>query len=244
MADALLEARDLAALNARHEGGSSLRLIRELLEENRSARICAVSGFGAGSAVLLHLVSRIDPGLPVLFVDTGKLFPATHRHRAELVEALGLRDVRTVSADAGAIARGNSGGALWMRDRDACCDLRKVEPFRAAVSDFDIWISGRKRYQGAGRETLPLFEADGPRLKVNPLAFWTGGDIDVYCAAFSLPRHELLAQGYRSIGCEPCTTPVREGEDERAGRWRGLTKSECGIHIPQTPPIAAEGSAS
>ena len=145
-------------------------------------------------------------------------------------------DIRVIGPEPSTLAERDPHGALWISDTQACCAVRKVEPFADALSQFDIWISGRKRYQGGRRAELPLFEADGPRLKVNPLAEWTGGDVEIYRQAFSLPQHSLVARGYRSIGCEPCTTPVRAGEDERAGRWRGREKTECGIHLPPAAP--------
>jgi phosphoadenosine phosphosulfate reductase len=119
-----------------------------------------------------------------------------------------------------------------MTDKDGCCDIRKVQPFAEAIADYDIWISGRKRFQGGKRADMPLFEEDGPRLKINPLANWTTGDIDIYRNGFSLEQHPLVARNFRSIGCQPCTSPVGRDEDERAGRWRGVEKSECGIHVP------------
>lgn len=231
-AEAGFDAAAVAELNRRFEGAGTRRLIETMLAEQAGRRVALVSSFGANSVVLLHLVAGIDPSLPVLFIDTGKLFADTNPYREELTRRLGLTDVRVVGPDASAVSRRDPHGALWITDKDACCAMRKVEPLAVALAGFDVWLSGRKRYQGGSRADLPLFEADGPRLKVNPLAAWTAGDIDVYRAAFSLPQHPLVARGYRSIGCEPCTTPVAEGEDERAGRWRGLSKTECGIHVP------------
>lgn len=223
-------AADIADLNRRFADHGTRAMLTAFLQANAGRRIAVVSSFGAGSSVLLHMIAGIDPALPVLFVDTGKLFADTLVHRDEIASRLGLRDVRTVAAEPAAIAAADPHGALWLADKTACCALRKVAPFAEAIAGFDVWISGRKRHQGGERSQLPLFEADGPRLKINPLAHWTTGDIEVYRAAFGLPQHPLAAKGYRSIGCEPCTTPVADGEDERAGRWRGEAKTECGIH--------------
>lgn len=226
----------VAGLNRRFETSGTRRLIETLVAENAGRRIALVSSFGANSVVLLHLVASVDPALPVLFIDTGKLFAETGRYRDELVRRLGLADVRLVAPPPAAVAARDPRGALWITDTAACCAMRKVEPLAEALAGFDIWLSGRKRYQGGVRADLPLFEIDpaaaGRRLKVNPLAAWTAGDIEVYRNAFGLPQHPLVAKGYRSIGCEPCTTPVAAGEDERAGRWRGSDKTECGIHVP------------
>lgn len=218
-------------LNLRFADSGTRAMLEAMLRENDGKRIALVSSFGSNSVVLLHLVAGIDPDLPVLFIDTGKLFADTHRYREELTESLGLTDVRLVSPPAAAVKRRDLHGALWMTDRDACCDLRKVQPFSQALAGFDIWISGRKRYQGGERTQMPLFEPDGERLKINPLAAWTTGDIEIYRTAFALPQHPLVAADYLSIGCEPCTSPVIRGENERAGRWRGTAKAECGIHV-------------
>jgi phosphoadenosine phosphosulfate reductase len=222
-------------LNQRFEGSGTRAMLQALLTENADKRIAVISSFGANSVVLLHLVAGIDPSLPVLFVDTGKLFAETIRYRDEIAERLGLTDVRVIGPEPSALAARDPAGALWISDTQACCAVRKVKPFALALEDFDIWISGRKRYQGGRRAELPLFEAEdigkAPRLKVNPLAHWTKGDIDIYRTAFSLPQHTLVAKGYASIGCQPCTSPVAEDEDERAGRWRGSDKTECGIHV-------------
>ena len=121
---------------------------------------------------------------------------------------------------------------LHLSDPDACCALRKVDVLEGALAGFDAWITGRKRYQGATREAVEFFEADGPaRLKINPLAHWSPGDVQDYIVNNRLPRHPLVARGFASIGCAPCTSPVAAGEDPRAGRWRGQAKVECGIHF-------------
>jgi phosphoadenosine phosphosulfate reductase len=222
------EARLLAA---EHAGETAEAVLAAAIGRHYAGRIALVSSFGADSAVLLDLVARIDRSTPVLVVDTGKLFPETLRYRDALVERLGLDDVRTLRPDADELARLDPGGALWLSDTDRCCRVRKVAPLDKAVRGFSAWITGRKRYQADTRSRLPLFEADGPRIKVNPLAGWTRADLEAYRAARDLPAHPLVAEGYPSIGCLPCTDRVRPGEDERAGRWRGQDKTECGIHL-------------
>ncbi len=124
-------------------------------------------------------------------------------------------------------------GVLHQSDPDACCALRKTRPLAAALAPFDGWITGRKRFQGGARATLDFFEPDpdGNRIKINPLAHWDRGDVQDYIVNNRLPRHPLVAQGFPSIGCAPCTSRVAEGEDPRAGRWRGSAKTECGIHF-------------
>ena len=177
------------------------------------------------------MVATIDPGLPVILVDTGKLFGETLRYRDGLIARLGLTDVRSVGPTARRLSEEDPDGTLWFRDTDACCAVRKVEPLADAMIPFSAWITGRKRYQAETRAALPAVEADGERFKVNPLAGWTSRDVEAYRMAHDLPPHPLVADGFKSIGCMPCTDRVAEGEDERAGRWRGKAKTECGIHL-------------
>ena len=120
---------------------------------------------------------------------------------------------------------------LFASDPDRCCEIRKVRPLAEAMEGYDAWITGRKGFQNATRATLPLFEAEGERVKINPLVGWSATDVLDYIAEAGLPRHPLVAKGFPSIGCLPCTSPVKPGEDERAGRWRGRGKTECGIHV-------------
>ena len=195
-------------------------------------RIALVSSFGAESAVLLHMVARIDRATPVIFLDSGRLFGETLRYRDALIDRLGLCDLRSLSPRAEDLAREDPDHLLFRRDPDRCCALRKVEPLQRALGGFQAWITGRKAYQGGLRRDLPRVEADGTRIKINPLADWDRDDIEDYFLQHDLPRHPLEAEGYLSIGCMPCTDRVALGEDVRAGRWRGVAKSECGIHLP------------
>ena len=220
-------AADLA-LSFEHETAETR--LRSAVEHLFPGRIALVSSFGADSAVLLHMLSRIDAATPVLFVDTGHLFAETHAYRDRLAARLGLSDIRVFEPDLRDLAEQDPDVFLWSSDPDRCCRVRKVLPLAHALEGFDAWISGRKRFQAATREHLPIFEAEGERTKVNPLADWSARDVRAYMSAHDLPRHELVAKRYLSIGCIPCTSPVRAGEDARAGRWRGRAKTECGIH--------------
>ena len=221
----------LDELLRRYSGVTAEMLLRVLVQHEFCGRLAVVSSFGAESAVLLALIAEIDRGVPILFLDTGKLFGETLRYRDRLIAALGLREVRTVHPMNEFLATGDADGMLWLNDPDRCCALRKVVPLASALNGFDAWVSGRKRYQGAARVALPLFEVDDAgRIKVNPLAGWSRAEIEAVFAARNLPRHPLVAEGYMSIGCMTCTERVSPGEDPRAGRWRGLAKTECGIH--------------
>lgn len=222
----------VAELNRRYGHLDGTDLLRPLLTGAAAGRIALVSSFGTESAVLLHMVAGIDPATPVVVLDTLKLFGETQRYRATLVKRLGLTDIRVFRPDPADERAEDPDGDLWLRNHDACCALRKVRPLARALSSFDAWITGRKRYQSATRAALPAFEADDGRIKVNPLAEWSRDDLVAYLDRHDLPRHPLEADGYLSIGCMPCTDPVAPGEDIRAGRWRGAAKTECGIHRP------------
>ncbi|WP_298726400.1 phosphoadenylyl-sulfate reductase [uncultured Ferrovibrio sp.] len=220
-----------ASLNARLQGRKAESILEIAIRELFPGEIALVSSFGAEAAVLLHMVAQIDRATPVLFLDTGKLFDETLRYRDEIAARLKLADLRVLTPDPKALAINDDGGTLWFRDAEACCRIRKVEPLQRGLKPFSAWINGRKRFQAATRKSIPLVEADGARLKFNPLADWGPAKIKAYFQAHDLPRHPLVAQGYPSIGCAPCTHPVAEGEDPRSGRWRGQDKTECGIHV-------------
>ncbi|MGV6875453.1 phosphoadenylyl-sulfate reductase [Pseudochelatococcus sp. B33] len=219
------------ALNVAYGDLPAEEVLRVALTEVFPGRIALVSSFGAESAVLLHLASRIDPAVPVVFIDTGRLFPETLAYRDTLVARLGLSDVRSVGPDPETMEAADPYGALFSIDPDRCCHLRKVEPLAGALTPFTAWITGRKRFQASTRLALPVFETDATHIKVSPLATWGAGELVAYLRQHDLPRHPLVAKGYPSIGCAPCTSPVAPGEDPRAGRWRGQAKTECGIHV-------------
>jgi phosphoadenosine phosphosulfate reductase len=228
-AEPLSIAESAAALSTEFETLPAEAVVARAIDEFRG-RIALVSSFGAEAAALLHVVARIDRTTPVIFLDTGKHFAQTISYREDLARALGLTDVRDIRPSAEEAALSDPKGDLWRRDNDACCALRKVRPLGAALSGFDAWFTGRKRMHGALRAFLPIVEASPPHIKINPLARWTAADVDAYAAKHALPAHPLVEQGFRSIGCWPCTAPVATGDDPRAGRWRGLSKTECGIH--------------
>jgi len=226
---------DAAAMEARFAGVGTGDLLGELLTGELRGRVAAVSSFGAESAVLLHLIAQVDRDIPVIFLNTQKIFGETLAYRDQLSEMLGFTDLRVFRPDPRLLAAKDATGLRWNYDPDGCCDLRKVEPLRRALAPFDSWISGRKGFQAGTRIAMPRFEEDEGRLKINPLADWDKTRLEAYFADHKLPRHPLEAQGYPSIGCAPCTSKVQPGEDPRAGRWRGWDKVECGIHVPEAP---------
>ena len=220
-----------ALLADRHEHWRTRDRVDDAIHGEFPGRIALVSSFGAQSAVLLHLAASVDPAIPVIFIDTGKLFGSTQRYRDALVARLGLTEIRIARPDPAVLTTQDIDSGLWLRDPDQCCAIRKVAPLSAALVGFDAWISGRKRFQGASRAAMMLAEADGARVKLNPLADWTRADVAAYQRLHDLPEHPLVADGFRSVGCMPCTSRVADGEDERSGRWRGRDKTECGIHL-------------
>jgi len=210
---------------------SAKALLRLAIEDLYPGRIALVSSFGAEAAVLLHMVSELDAGTPVVFVDTGQHFPETLAYRDALVERLKLTNIVVGRPNAIVLASEDPENFLFASDPDRCCEIRKVEPLAEALAGYEAWITGRKSYQSATRARLPLFEAEGERVKVNPLVGWQAKDVLDYIRKAGLPPHPLVAKGFPSIGCLPCTSPVKDGEDPRAGRWRGRGKVECGIHL-------------
>jgi phosphoadenosine phosphosulfate reductase len=230
---------DAALLNARFAGVETREMLRTVIAEGLAGRIAVVSSFGAESAVLLHLLAQIDRTIPVVFLQTHKHFAETIAYRDHLVEQLGLSGLVIVEPDPVRLAERDANGLRWSFDPDGCCEIRKVEPLARALAGFDATITGRKGFQSATRAGLPRFEIDrsdaAGRLKINPLANWSKDELDAYVTAHGLPAHPLVAQGYPSIGCSPCTSKVAPGEDPRSGRWKGWDKVECGIHVPGQP---------
>jgi phosphoadenosine phosphosulfate reductase len=217
---------------------SAETVLESMIHDRFEGKIALVSSFGTESAILLHMISEVDKATPVIFLDTGKLFPETLAYRDELVARLGLTDVRAIRPSGKQLAAYDPDGRLWQSDPDLCCAIRKTNPLDEALEGFEAWITGRKRSQGGTRSQMNLVEA-GPdgRTTVNPLAFWGDAEIEAYFVQHDLPHHPLQAEGYASIGCATCTVRVHSGEDKRAGRWAGLDKTECGIHMPR--PAAA-----
>ncbi|MDE8650430.1 phosphoadenylyl-sulfate reductase [Novosphingobium album (ex Liu et al. 2023)] len=235
---------DAVRLNRLFRGTDTLEMLETLLQERMAGDVAIVSSFGAESAVLLHLVSRVDPAVPVLFLETGKHFPETLAYRDLLVERLGLTGLHNLTPDPAELAKKDESGLRWSYDPDGCCEIRKVKPLARALAGFDAAFTGRKAFQASTRSSLPRFEIDMTdaqgRLKINPLIDWSPERIAAYIAEHDLPPHPLVAEGYPSIGCSPCTSKVAPGEDPRSGRWKGWDKVECGIHVPGqddgTPP--------
>ena len=197
-------------------------------------KLALVSSFGTESAALLRVMADVDPAIPVVFLDTGWLFEETLAYRDTLTAMFGLRDVRSIKPLEETLSREDPARELWFSDPDACCRIRKVEPLARALAPFSAWINGRKRFQGGLRAELAVVEDDGAKLKFNPFANIARAEIEAIYRRANLPQHPLVASGYLSVGCMPCSSRTAPGEDARAGRWRGRAKTECGIHTTKT----------
>jgi phosphoadenosine phosphosulfate reductase len=223
-----------AALDEVLRHASPAEVIAAALKVVGRGHLALVSSFGTESAALLKVMADVDPAIAVVFLDTGWLFQETLDYRDTLTQQLGLSDVRSVKPLEETLTREDPDRELWFSDPDACCRIRKVEPLARALKPFSAWINGRKRFQGGSRADIPVVEQDGARLKFNPFANVSREEIEAIYKSAELPPHPLIATGFLSVGCMPCTSRNEAGEDSRAGRWRGRGKTECGIHTTQT----------
>ncbi|MBI3111805.1 MAG: phosphoadenylyl-sulfate reductase [Ignavibacteriales bacterium] len=199
--------------------------------------VTMATGFGAEGVCLIDMLTKINNRIPILYLDTDVLFQETYQLRIKLQDRYGIRFVRiasSLSLDRQAVQYGDR---LWERDPDLCCTLRKTDPLKEALRPFDAWITGIRRDQSSARKNAKVIERDGRYglLKVNPLLGWSREEVWSYIREHRLPYNPLYDKGYSSIGCIHCTTPVSAGEDERAGRWRGFQKTECGLHNRTLP---------
>ncbi|MDG4769264.1 phosphoadenylyl-sulfate reductase [Solwaraspora sp. WMMD792] len=225
------ELRALAERAGRELDGAPAEEIARWAVRTFGDRFCVTSSMADG--VLAHLVSRVAPGVDVVFLDTGLHFPETLRVRDQVAATMpvNLRSIRprmTVGQQ-----DGEFGPRLFNRAPDECCALRKVEPLERALGDYDAWAAGLRRDESPTRANTPVvgFDARRGRVKVNPIAAWTQADVDAYVSRWNIPVNELFKQGYTSIGCWPCTRRTTAGEDPRAGRWAMFEKTECGLHV-------------
>lgn len=240
-----LRALGILALNGMFDEMDALGVLRYAASDVLPGDLAIVSSFGADSSVLLHLVAQVDPSMPVYFLETGKHFAETLDYVETLKKHLGLINVHAVHPNPDDIGRFDPDGDLWESDPDSCCHIRKTEPLEPITEQYGGWVTGRKRFQTKERGVLPHFElTSDDRIKVNPLAHFSDADVNQYKIDHGLPEHPLFAKGYKSIGCAPCTSVVAEGEDPRAGRWRGLNKKECGIHFDFNGAIASPMTAA
>ena len=221
---------DLNAYVEAYAGLEGRELIATVLRDFPS-KTALLSSFGAESAVLLHMISEVDPDVAIVFLDTEKLFPETIAYRDRLVHEFGLTNVIVARPDPAQLMALDPDGNLHRTDTNLCCSVRKTFPMASAMHGYDVMISGRKRFHGALRSNLDFVSVQDDVLKVEPLAGHTSLDLKSYAHKYHLPTHPLSLMGYRSIGCIPCTQAGGTDADPRAGRWTGSGKTECGIHF-------------
>ena len=226
------ELRALAETGATQLLGATAEQVVEWVAANFATDAVAVACSMADS-VLPHLVSQQLPGVDVLFLDTGYHFTETYVTRDEVAKSLNVRVVDVLPEQTVAEQDAQYGAELFSRDPTLCCALRKVAPLQASLAGYEVWFTGVRREEAPTRATTPLIAWDERNglVKVNPLAAWTFDELLDYASANAVPVNLLMANGYPSIGCAPCTRAVAPGEDPRAGRWAGLTKTECGLHL-------------
>lgn len=200
--------------------------------ERHPGTLALSTSLGPSSIVILDLLDRLQARVPVFLLDTGLLFPETYALKVRVAHRFGvtIRSVRPALSLADQAA--THGPALWRRDPDRCCALRKVAPLARALEGQTAWLTGLRRDQGPTRRDLRHVQVDpeGGLERIAPLAAWTEAQVRAWLRAHDLPHNPLLDEGYRSVGCWPCTHPSAAGGDERSGRWAGREKTECGIH--------------
>ncbi len=209
---------------------SSENLLKAIMLREFPNEVAVASSFGTESAVLLRFVAEIKPDTPILFLRTGMLFDETVEYAARLTKLLKLTNVVPVDPEPDLIASNDPDRDLWISDPDRCCYFRKVRPFKMALRRYSCWITGLKRSHGGVRDRVEPIELEEGQIKINPLAFWSGADIAYAFEQLRLPKHPLMAQGYKSVGCIPCSARGGTASSPRVGRWANGTKTECGIH--------------
>lgn len=224
---------ELKALSARLEGEEPETILRWAIDEFFPDLALACSFGGPSGMALLDMVARIEPRVEVFYLDTGFLFPETYETVRRAAERYGIEPVAYRPLLTPEEQAAQYGDALWARDPDLCCELRKVEPNRRALAGKRAWISGLRRDQAKTREAIDVVEWDFQfgLVKVNPLAMWTERDVWAYIVKHGVPYNPLHDRSYPSIGCTHCTRPVKPGDDPRSGRWQGFDKTECGIQL-------------
>lgn len=223
---------DLENINEKFEDKKPQEIV-EWAAKEFSSRLAMTSSFGPESGVLLHMMSRVNPEIPVLFLETGYHFPETLEYKNQLERLLGLKNVIDLRADAARKAKvvEDYDGVPYEKNPDLCCQINKVEPLDIALKQYTAWMSGIRRHQTDMRKSIRIVELyEGGMYKISPLANMTSRDTWWYLKEHQIPQHPLYEKGYLSIGCWPCTKPIQAGDDERSGRWAGMGKKECGIH--------------
>ena len=211
-------------------GKSTKEGIKLLIEDIFLDKISYVCSFGAESAIILDMISKIKKDFPIVFINTLKLFQETIDYKNYLKESLGLKNIIEIQPETNELKYKDKNNDLWKTDTDKCCELRKVKPLNQALKNYDAWFSGRKSYHSDVRQENTMVELHDDKYIVSPLLNWKRVDIENYFLAHDLKRHPLVFQSYLSIGCTHCTSKTIDANDVRSGRWANSEKTECGIH--------------
>jgi phosphoadenosine phosphosulfate reductase len=232
---------ELEQLSREFETYSPQRVMEWAVQTYRPRLVVSCSFGGSTGMAIVDMVMKIDRSVPVAYLDTGLLFAETYELIETIAKRYGIDPVAIVPPQTVDQQNAAHGDALWARDPQRCCDLRKVEPQRAFLHDYDAWITGLRRDQSETRQATPVVSWDTKfnMAKICPLATWDERAVWGYLQANGVPYNPLLTRGYASIGCTHCTRPIDAGEDARAGRWSGFDKTECGLHVPTTAAAAA-----
>lgn len=226
-----ITAEELETISSRFEDAPAEAVLRWALDEFGD-EVALATGFGAEGCVLVHMLARMDKRARLFYLDTGLLFPETYELKERLEARYDVRFERRASSLSLSEQASSYGERLWERSPAECCRLRKIEPLVETLAGLRAWITAIRRDQSPARADAHVVERDKKfgLIKINPLAHWSNKDVWNFIVKHEVPYNPLHDQGYPSIGCAPCTTPVQIGEDPRAGRWRGATKTECGLH--------------
>lgn len=225
---------ELNSWGASFESKPPQDVVAAAIERYRGKVVLACS-FGAEDVVLVDMVHRVNPSVPLFYLDTEFLFPETYVTRDRVVERYNLKPAQIIQVKSMLTPQRQAedyGDALWSREPDRCCQLRKVEPLTRVLQGYEAWITGIRRDQAPSRANAGIIEWDHKfeLVKINPLARWTWADVWAYIKVHEVPYNLLHDRNYPSIGCTHCTTPVAPGDDPRAGRWKNFAKTECGLH--------------
>lgn len=227
----MLKKKKIENLNKLFEKKTSFSILSYSIQNLFLNKIAYVCSFGTESAVILHMISIIDKELPIIFLNTQKLFKETIDYKDRIIRHLSLKNVKEVFPNQKDLELNDPEGFLWKKNPDFCCKLRKVDPLVLNLTQYDAWISGRKSYQSNERATKNFINSQERKLIISPLINWSQKQINQYFLANDLPRHPLIEEGYLSIGCENCTIKTLNNLNPRSGRWSGIDKTECGIHF-------------
>jgi phosphoadenosine phosphosulfate reductase len=244
----LLSDDEIASLNTSFEEAQPADVLSWALEESGLEEIAIASAFQTEGTVVIHMATRIRPDVPILFLETGFQFAETLAFKQQLTERLGLNVRDLVGGYPNDRQEAEFGARLFESNPELCCEINKVKPMFEALRALDAWITSVRRDSSPTRATTPIverydLEAGNPIVKVNPMANWTKPQVWRYLKEHDLPHNPLYDLGYSSIGCAPCTRLRFAGEPERAGRWAGIAKWECGIHVIESANQASVGSA-